>query len=134
MTTRSLVLDASALTAAAAGADRMRAWFRAALQANRLPVVSALTLTEVTDGSSRDAQIRRVDKRLEIRDVTPEIGYTAGAMRARVRRSKQRDLTVDAVVAATAASLPGPVLVLTADPDDLTALLAGTDVRVAAIS
>jgi predicted nucleic acid-binding protein len=134
MTTETVVLDASALSAAARGTAGMLAWFTAALECDRLPVVSALTITEATDGSVRDAQVRRVLRRLDVRDVTPERAFAAGAMRAGVRRRKQRDLTVDAVVAATAASLPGPVVVLTSDASDLTALLEGTDVRVAEIA
>lgn len=131
---RTVVLDASALTAAATGTGPLRNWFAAALEAERLPVVSAITLTEVTDGSARDARIRRIARRLRVLEVTEDTAYAAGAMRARVRRREQRDLTVDAVVAATAATLPGNVVLLTSDPADLTALLDGTDVEVVDVS
>ena len=67
--------------------------------------------------------------------MTAGIGYRAGQLRAtavRVRR-KRRDLTVDAIVAATALTLPAPVVVLTSDPEDLRLLLAGTRIAVAAV-
>lgn len=63
------------------------------------------------------------------------IGYRAGALRAAAatRRKKPRDLTVDALVAATAVGLTGPVAVLTADVADLQLLLAGTNVKLVAV-
>ncbi len=67
--------------------------------------------------------------------MTDQIGYRAGSLRARasVARRKPRDLTVDAVVAATALVLPGPTIVLTSEQSDLGLLLAGTAVRVEAM-
>jgi hypothetical protein len=64
--------------------------------------------------------------------VSEAIGYRAGALRARATtgRRKARDLTADALVAATALELAPPVVVLTSDVADLTLLLAETDVRV----
>jgi predicted nucleic acid-binding protein len=133
-TARLVFLDAEAVSRLAERDPQMQAWAVALRKRRRHFQVSAVTLAEVSAGSDRDGNLGRVLKDATLHDVTPEIGHAAGAMRARVGRRKQRDLAVDAVVAATAASLPGPVLVLTADPDDLTALLAGTDVRVAPIS
>jgi len=96
---------------------------------------STVTLAEVTDGSSRDIGVRRVAKTLDREDVTEQIGYRAGRLRAAAAsaRRKPRDLTVDAVVAATALSLRGPVVVLTSDPADLRLLLEGTGVKVESI-
>jgi len=64
--------------------------------------------------------------------VSGSIGYVAGGLRARSAssRRKQRDLTVDALVAATATTLPRPVVVLTSDAADLTSLLDGTGIKV----
>jgi predicted nucleic acid-binding protein len=91
-----------------------------------------LTLTEVTDGTARDVNVRRVVNAMRVLPVTDAIGYSAGRLRhtATRTRRKARDLTVDAVVAATALTLANPVVVLTSDPDDLRLLLQGTDVRV----
>ncbi len=67
--------------------------------------------------------------------VSDQIGYDAGRLRATavLTRRKPRDLTVDAVVAATALTLPGPTIILTADAGDLRRLLDGTAVRVEGI-
>jgi hypothetical protein len=94
--------------------------------------VSAITLAEATDGSPRDANIRREIKAMTIEPVSDLIGFLAGRRRAiagPVRR-KARSLTVDAVVAATAMTLPEPVVVLTGDPGDLELLLGGTGIKV----
>lgn len=58
----------------------------------------------------------------------------AGALRARADsgRRKKRDLTVDAIVAATAAEL-APSVVITADKPDLELLVDGYDVKVSAV-
>ena len=64
--------------------------------------------------------------------MTESIGLVAGQMRSGVdaTRRKKRDLTVDALVAATASTLRYPVVVLTGDQDDLTWLLQDTGVKV----
>jgi predicted nucleic acid-binding protein len=98
--------------------------------------VCALTLVEATDGSARDADVRRVVKALTVEAVTEDIAYAAGRLRARAARirRKARDVTVDAVVAATALSLASPAVVLTSDPKDFLLLLADTGVRVESIA
>jgi predicted nucleic acid-binding protein len=128
----SFVLDAEALSALAAGERRMQAWAAVARRTDSTLYASAVTLAEVTDGSARDAGVRRITKALQIEDVTDGIGYAAGRLRsaAASARRKSRDLTVDAVVAATALELPPPVVVLTSDGGDLRLLLAGTSVKV----
>ena len=58
----------------------------------------------------------------------------AGALRTRAEkvRRKKRDLTVDAIVAATAVEL-APSVVITADRSDLELLVDGFDVKVSAL-
>lgn len=114
----------------------MQAWATLAHRTDSALFASAITLTEVTDGSTRDAVVRRTVKALRIQPVTASTGYTAGGLRARAssKRKKPRDLTVDAVVAATALALAGPVIVLTSDPADLRLLLGGSSIRVESIS
>lgn len=58
----------------------------------------------------------------------------AGGLRTRAdkRRRKRRDLTVEAVVAATAVEL-GPSVVLTGDQLDLERLVDGFDVKVSVV-
>lgn len=92
---------------------------------------SCLTLAEVTDGTAGDVAVRRAVKAVRLVDVGAEIGCRAGQLRAvaAASRRKHRDLPVDAVVAATALTLPMPVVVLTSDAEDLRLLLAGENVR-----
>lgn len=132
---QSILLDAEALSALAAGERRMQAWATVARRTDSVLYASAATLAETTDGSPRDAEVRRAVKAIRIQPVTEEIGYRAGALRAMASdgRRKPRDLTVDALVAATALTLPAPVVVLTSDPKDLGRLLAGAAVRVEAV-
>ena len=131
----SMLLDAEALSALARDDRGMQAWATFAKRTDSIIYACCLTLVEVTDGTARDAAVRRAVKAVRLVDVDPEIGYRAGELRAAVAasRRKLRDLTVDAVVAATALTLPSPVVVLTSDPDDLRLLLADHDVRVEAL-
>lgn len=96
---------------------------------------SILLDSEVTDGTSRDIGVRRVAKTLDREVVSEQIGYRAGRLRAAAAssRRKPRDLTVDAIVAATALTLRAPVVVLTSDPTDLRLLLTSTAVKVESI-
>lgn len=128
----SIVLDSDALSALAAGRRSMQAWATVARRTDSVLYASTLTLAEVTDGTARDAEVRRFVKAVRLEPVTERIGYRAGGLRVSgaVARRKPRDLTVDAVVAATALTLPGSTIVLTSDQNDLRLLLDGTDVRV----
>lgn len=134
---QSIVLDADALSALAGSERRIQAWAEVARRTDSIFYASTATLAEVTDGSPRDARVRRAAKAVRLVEVTEAIGYRAGALRAHGAqgRKKARDLTVDALVAATALSLTPapPVVVLTCDADDLGLLLSGTDVMVEAI-
>lgn len=130
-----ILLDAGALSAFAAGQRRMQAWATVARRTDSVLYASALTLAEVTDGTARDATVHRAVKAVRLDSVTGQRGFRAGSLRARavVARRKARDLTVDAVVAATALALPGPTVVLTSDQSDLRLLLDGTAVHVEGI-
>lgn len=132
----SILLDTAALSAFASGERSMQAWATVARRTDSSLHASTVTLTEVTDGTSRDADVRRAVKAIRLQPVTAEIGYRAGSLRAgaATSRRKPRDLTVDAIVAATALALPAPVVVLTSDPDDLLRLLAASHIRVERIN
>lgn len=132
---QSILLDADAFSALANGEKRMLAWAEAARRTDSTFYASTATLAEVTDGTPRDARVRRAMNALRLVDVDAKIGYQAGTLRSGAMRSrrKARDLTVDALVAATATGLTAPVVVLTSDADDLRLLLSGRDVTVEAI-
>lgn len=133
---QSILLDAEALSALARGERRMQAWAEVARRTDSVLYASTVTLAEVTDGTPRDAQVRQAARSLvRLVDVDPAVGYQAGALRAQAAkgRRKLRDLTVDALVAATAISFTPPLVVLTSDPEDLNLLLAEHNVKIEAI-
>ena len=69
----------------------------------------------------RDAFIHQLLSSLKVRVIDAELGRAAGE---RIGRTKVRgNATLDALVAEVASSLPRPVAVLTADYDEITALV-----------
>ncbi|GAC1603535.1 MAG: hypothetical protein NVS3B21_32170 [Acidimicrobiales bacterium] len=117
-----LVLDADAVTKAGTNNQRVQAFLTSARNRDARVVVSTATLAEVLRGGRRDANAHRVLHRVSHIPVTTEIGRTAGGL---LGSAKLADATVDAIVAATAVAVPGPVVVLTSDPHDLKRLTSG---------
>lgn len=128
---RTLVLDAEALSALAQHRSGMAERLEAARRGDHRVVIPAVVIAEVMTGGAGDARVWRVLRRIPVVDVDAAIAARAGALRSTAERTrrKKRDLTVDALVAAVAVRL-APSVVLTADVDDLTALLDGEDVRI----
>lgn len=117
-----LLLDSEGLSKLAAGDVRARAFLSTAIERGAQVRVSALTLTEVVRGGSRDASVHRVLSRVGVVPVTPEIGRRAGELLGETGLSGHV-YAIDAIVAATALSLPRPLVLLTSDPDDLSRLV-----------
>ncbi len=117
-----LVLDSEGLSKLASGDARVRAFLESALARRSRVVVSAITLTEVLGGGSRDAAVHRVISRISVVAVSAEIARKAGELLGKSGLSGHR-YAIDAVVAATALELERPVVLLTSDPDDLTKLV-----------
>lgn len=113
-----LVLDSHGVTEAARGAEVVRALMVEATLSGAPVVVSAVTLAEVLRGHPRDAAIHLLLKGCRVEPVSREVGREAGELLGRTGRKD----TVDAVVVATAATMPGRVVLLTSDPVDLRAL------------
>ena len=113
-----ILLDAEGLSKAADAHPVVRAFILAAELSHTPVVVSAVTLAETLRGHRRDARVHGVLGGCRIEPVSTEVGRAAGEL---LGRTKRKD-TVDAVVAVTAAKLPGSVRVLTSDPADLRAL------------
>lgn len=133
----SVLLDAEAVSALASQSLRIYPWLAAVAQTGSTLYVSAATLAETTDGTARDANVRCVvASHAIVRPVDQQVGFSAGRLRAAASRGrkKPRDLTIDALVAATALTLQPPVIVLTADVGDFAALLEGAAVRVHSIN
>lgn len=133
--THSILLDSEALSLVAQDDPRMQAWKVLAHRTDSVLFASAATLAETTDGSGRDANVRRAASFVRFVPVTTEIGFLAGRLRSAAARGrrKHRDLTLDTLVAATALGLPGPTVVVTSDASDLALLTAGTKVKVIAV-
>jgi predicted nucleic acid-binding protein len=129
---RSLVLDSEGLSKAADRDPDIHLWLEAAHRLDQRVVVPAAILAETVTGKPRDASIHWMVRRMaEVVPVDEAIGNSAGALRERAEhsRSKKRNLTVDAMVAAVARQM-NPSAVLTADVDDLKLLCEGADVEV----
>ena len=132
MRPRTIVADAEAVALIAVRDRQMLPWLAWLKQHDARLYITGATLAEVTDGTSRDVAVRRVVASATIVPTDEAIGFQAGKLRAEAAgvRKKPRDLTVDAIVAATARSLPSPAVVITGDPDDFNLLLQGSTVRV----
>lgn len=118
---RSVVLDATALTAASQAHSDIRGVLRRWQDDGANLVTTAATLAEVLRGHPRDAAIHRLLASLNVRVIDAPLGQAAGE---RIGRTKSRgNVTLDALVAEVASSLPRPVALLTSDVDDLQALV-----------
>ena len=131
---RVLILDSEAVSALAQKRKGMAERLAAAQQADHRVLVPAVVLAEVATGAPTDAAIWHVLGRIPTLDLPEGVAMRAGALRARAERvrRKKRDLTVDAIVAATAVEL-APSVVLTADTSDVELLVDGFDVKVSLV-
>lgn len=131
---RVLILDSEAVSALAEKRMGMAERLAAAQEADHRVMIPTVVLAEVATGSRKDAAIRHVLSNIPTVDLLPSVSMRAGALRARADRvrRKKRDLTVDAIIAATAVEL-APSVVITADKADLELLVGGFDVVVSAI-
>jgi predicted nucleic acid-binding protein len=131
---RVLILDSEAVSALAEKRKGMAERLAAAQQADHRVLVPAVVLAEVATGAPSDAAIWHVLSKIPTLALPQGVAMRAGALRTRAERvrRKKRDLTVDAIVAATAAEL-APSVVLTSDKADLELLVDGFDVKVSAV-
>ena len=113
-----LILDAGAVIALARSDQRVRAVLAAAREARVHVSIPSVVVAETVRGVVADAPVNRVLTAVGEVDAADEaIGRTAGRLLGDAGSSS----TVDAVVVATAVEAGGAV-VLTGDPDDLSAL------------
>lgn len=131
---RVLILDSEAVSALAEQRKGMAERLAAAQQADHRVLIPAIVLAEVATGAPTDSAIWHVLSKIPTLDLPQSVAMRAGALRTRAERvrRKKRDLTVDAIVAATAIEL-APSVVLTGDRSDLELLVEGFDIRVSAI-
>lgn len=116
-----MILDRGAVIALAARDVTVRRFVERAIQRRTLVVVPAAVVAETMRGGPRDAPVNRVLKAVDvIAPVTEEVARLAGRLLATVERS---NVTVDALIVAEAI-LGEAAIVITGDPDDLSALAA----------
>ena len=116
-----LVLDAHGVTQAASNDQQVQAFLTAARARDARVVVSTITLTEVLRAGPRDTDIHRVLNRVSHIPLTPTLARAAGEL---LGATGLNDATTAAVIAATALSQPGPLVILTSDPRHLRRLTA----------
>jgi hypothetical protein len=89
---------------------------------------TAMTILEADYERIHPARIRRVLSRIDVHDVTKNVTDQASAL-LRGHRLRGHKYAIDAVLAAIARSAPGPVTVLTSDPEDIS-LLCGLAIQI----
>ncbi|HET7388726.1 MAG TPA: PIN domain-containing protein [Nocardioidaceae bacterium] len=131
---RVLILDSEAVSALAEQRRGMAERLTAAQQADHRVLIPAVVLAEVATGAPSDAAIWHVLGKIPTLDLPQGVAMRACALRARTDRvrRKKRDLTVDALMAATAVEL-APSAVITAGKSGLELLVDGFDAKVSAV-
>lgn len=116
-----LILDSGAIIALARNDPRARAALTAAWEAGVEVATPAVVLAETVRGTAKDAPVNRVLKAVgEVIAADEQVGRSAGGLLGAARSRS----TIDALVVASAVRVGGGV-VLTGDPDDVTALATG---------
>ncbi|WP_371619703.1 PIN domain-containing protein [Streptomyces sp. NBC_00454] len=119
--TRTLVLDSEGLSKYVSRDRETVAWLAAAFARDVRVVTSTATLPEVVHPRINVPALRWAPSRMVVEPVTEEIALAATAL-LREAGLHGHKYAIDAMLAATALAAPGPVTVLTSDPEDLTAL------------
>ena len=116
-----LVLDSEGLAKAVQRDREVTAWLALARADDMRVVTSAATLVEVMHPGIRRPALEWTLSRLVVEPVTEGIARRAAALLADTGRHGHK-YAIDAMLSATALAAPGPVTVLTSDPEDLVAL------------
>ncbi len=124
-----LVLDSEGLSKYVSRDRETVAWLAAAFARDVRVITSTATLVEVVHPKINMPALMWALSRVVVEPVTEEIAHAATTL-LREAGLHGHKYAIDAMLAATALAAPGPVTVLTSDPEDLTAL-CGT--RLAAV-
>lgn len=126
-----LVLDCEGLSKLYLKDRGLLALVQAATEEGVRVVTSAMTTLEADYDRVHPARIAWVLSRIDICDVTKELTARAAVL-LRSQRLHGHKYAIDAVLAAIARSSPGPVTVVTSDPEDL-AQLCGPTVQIVTV-
>ncbi|WP_406059037.1 PIN domain-containing protein [Streptomyces sp. NBC_01077] len=119
-----LVLDSEGLAKAVRRDREVTTWLALARADDLRVVTSAATLVEVMHPRINRAALEWTLSRLVVEPVTDAVARRAAALLAE-NGLHGHTYAIDAMVAATALAAPGPVTVLTSDPEDLVVLCGG---------
>lgn len=116
-----LILDSGAVIALAARDVTARQFVDRAIRQGTLVSIPAVVIAETTRGGPRDAPVNRVLKSVD--EITPVTEATARLAGRLLATAGAPNATVDALIVAEAI-LGEPAIILTGDPNDLSALAA----------
>lgn len=116
-----LLLDSEGLAKAVLRDRAVTAWLALARADDQRVITSAATLVEVVHPRINRPALEWTLSRLVVEPVTDEIARHAAGLLADAGLHGHK-YAIDAMLSATALAAPGPVTVLTSDPDDLTSL------------
>lgn len=119
-----LVLDSEGLAKAVLRDRTVTGWLALARADDLRVITSAATLVEVMHPGINRPALEWTLSRLVVEPVTEPIARHAAALLADCGLHGHK-YAIDAMLGATALAAPGPVTVLTSDPEDLTALCGG---------
>ncbi|GLV79972.1 hypothetical protein [Streptomyces hygroscopicus] len=123
-----LLLDCEGLSKIYLKDRAIAAFVQAAAEEGVRVATTAMTILEAGYDRVHPARVRWVLSRIDVHDVTREVADRA-ALLLRTHRLHGHKYAIDAVLASVAHAVPGPVTLLTSDPEDL-ALLCGPSVDV----
>ena len=123
-----LVLDSEGLAKAVLRAREVTQWLALALADDLRVITSAATVVEVAHPRLNRPALEWTLSRVVVEPVTEPIARRATAILAEAGLHGHRH-AIDAMLSATALAAPGPVTVLTSDPEDI-ATLCGRNVTV----
>lgn len=116
-----LVLDSEGLAKAVLRDRAVTAWLALARADDLRVITSAATLVEVVHPRINRPALEWTLSRLVVEPATEAIARHAAAILADAGLHGHK-YAMDAMLSATALAAPGPVTILTSDPEDLTAL------------
>lgn len=118
-----LVLDSEGLAKAVLRDRAVTGWLALARADDLRVITSAATLVEVVHPRINRPALEWTLSRLVIEPITEQVARRAADILADAGLHGHK-YAIDAMLAATALAAPGPVTILTSDPEDLTALCA----------
>ncbi|MFG1708304.1 PIN domain-containing protein [Nonomuraea sp. M3C6] len=119
-----LVLDSEGLAKAVLRDRTVTAWLALARADDLRVITSAATLVEVVHPRINRPALEWTLSRLVVEPVTEQIARHAATLLSDASLHGHK-YAIDALLSATALAAPGPVTVLTSDPEDLAALCGG---------